>query len=116
MIAFIECLDDDGQDAARKALESFAVTMTKERLTSPEGPEMIFFVSTNVSSAVAKQVRSLTKLDKKVSTPALVILDIPDSGGYYVSALGEGAGVDAGEVAAFIEGYKAKTLTRLQLA
>ena len=44
--------------------------------------------------------------------PQLVLIDIPDDGGYYVA---EPADVTAESIQAFLDAYKAKTLERKQL-
>ena len=58
-----------------------------------------------------EQVRKLTKLGEAGAAPHLVVLDIPDEGGFYVC---EGA-VDADGIAAFVAKYKAGSLERKQL-
>jgi len=59
-----------------------------------------------------QQVRKLTKLGDATDKPQLMLLDIPDDGGFYVH---EGA-VDAASMAAFLAAYKAGSLTRQQLS
>ena len=46
-------------------------------------------------------------------TPQLVLLDIPDNGGYYTSPATE---VTAETITGFLEAYKAKALDRQQLS
>ena len=60
------------------------------------------------------QIRKLTKLgEPKTGVPQLVLLDIPDSGGFYVSDATE---VSADTVSAFLDAYKAGALERKQLS
>lgn len=58
---------------------------------------------------VAQQVRQLTKVDGD----RLIILDIPDNGGFYVHGGGD---VTVTMAKQFIEDYKAKRLERQQLS
>jgi len=73
--------------------------------------ETLFFYS-DASSGVSDQIRKLTKLGEPAATPQLVLLDIPDEGGFYVSPATE---VTKETVSAFLESYKAKALDRQQL-
>jgi hypothetical protein len=59
------------------------------------------------------QVRKLCELGEAGAEARLVLLDIPDDGGYYLSE--PGAPVDAPAVRAFLAAYTAKGLTRRQL-
>jgi len=73
------------------------------------GDEMLFFIAKNGEGATP-QVRKLTGLAEPKPTPQLLILDIPDQGGYYVAA--EGA-----SVADFLADYKkGGVLERKQLS
>ena len=58
------------------------------------------------------QVRKLTKLGEPAALPQLILLDIPDDGGFYVS---EPAELTSESAQAFLDAYKAGTLTRQQL-
>jgi len=114
LVAFVDSADDSEQASARDALTPHALALTKGKLASPDGPEMLFFISTS-NSALGKRVRDLTKLGE--DSTAVVILDIPDGGGFYVLQSESGGEVEITEdkIAAFISAYKAKTLERKQL-
>jgi len=58
------------------------------------------------------QIRSLTKLTDALPTPQMILLDIPDEGGFYVSPATE---ITADTVAGFLGAYTAKGLDRCQL-
>merc|ERR1712070_651229 len=73
-------------------------------------PEFICFIATKPSGPVP-QVKKLTNQPDNKDTPTLMILDIPDNGGYYVSPAEE---VTAETLASFLDMYRAKALNRLQ--
>lgn len=79
---------------------------------SDEGPPLIFFTACDGSGPVP-QVKGLCGLSGPTSQPALLLLDIPDDGGFYTT-VPEG-GVSAAAIREFIAAYNAKTLTRSQL-
>jgi len=113
LIAFIEALDDGDQDSARATLATFATTLTKDKALSPDGPEMIFFVSSS-PGGLGQRIRDHAKL--KGNDPAIMILDIPDNGGFYLLEHREGElEINEATVSSFIQSYKAKTLDRQQL-
>merc|ERR1711918_56758 len=68
------------------------------------GDELLFFIAKNGEGPVG-QLRKLTGLSEVKDTPQLLILDIPDNGGYYV-------GADGTSVADFVASYKKGALTR----
>mmetsp|Transcript_53925 Transcript_53925/g.101086 ORF Transcript_53925/g.101086 Transcript_53925/m.101086 type:complete len:442 (-) Transcript_53925:65-1390(-) len=96
--------------------------------------ELLFFAATS-SGSVSAQIRAMcgvevvaqvAKMEKSddpssptlvrtvsADTPTLILLDIPDSGGYYVGKMAKE--LDGSGVEAMIEGWKAKTLERKQL-
>lgn len=61
------------------------------------------------------RIRGMTGIGDARSSdaPKMLLLDIPDNGGYYVSDATE---VTTDTISAFIECFKAKALERLQLA
>jgi nucleoredoxin len=80
-------------------------------------PEMMFAIG-EASGNIADQVRRLTKLEESKGV-AMVLLDIPDNGAYYVWQRPEGAGeiaVTEADVSKFVADYRAKSLERLQLS
>lgn len=87
--------------------------MTKAKAKTPEGPEMLFFYSFQPNQ-IADRVRDLCKLAPlgASSETQMILLDIPDKGGFYVAS---GDEVTKETVGAFLQSYKAGTLTRQQL-
>ncbi len=66
------------------------------------------------AAPLSAQVRRLCELGEAGAEARLVLLDIPDDGGYYVSE--PGAPLDAPAVRAFLAAYAAKGLARRQLS
>ena len=60
----------------------------------------------------AAQVRKLTQLGDPKAEPQLLLLDIPDNGGYYTS---DAAELTAASVTDFLKAFKAGSLERKQL-
>ena len=64
------------------------------------------------NGTVSEHVRKLTKLGDPSVKPSLLILDIPDNGGYYVKQDTE---VTVATVKAFVQLYRQRRLERQQL-
>jgi len=94
----------DAQDALHGAITGLA------EAAKAGGAEELYFAA-KASGQIADQVRKLTKLGDASDKPQLVILDIPDQGGYYVCD----EAVDAESIAAFVTKFKAGGLERKQL-
>jgi len=113
----IESLEDElslvvllsGCDEATKAAAKAALTPIAEAAKANKQDTAFFLAPTD--DGPVGQVRKLTKLEK-IGGPQMLLLDIPDQGGYYVSPATE---VTAETIVAFLEGYKAKALERKQL-
>jgi nucleoredoxin len=101
----LEGCEEETKAAATEVLESFAKA-AKER-----GDETLFMVASK-SASVCDRVRTLTKLGKPSTSPAMLLLDIPDEGGYYVSAE---TTVTLDTVANFLDAHKKGDLERKQL-
>lgn len=114
LVVLMENCDDSDQGDAKDVLIPFGTRLAKDKKDSAEGPEMLFFYAFE-PSGMASQVRSLCKLpavEKSGDDPVMILLNIPDQGGFYVSDAKE---VTAETVGAFIDGFKAGSLTRQQL-
>jgi hypothetical protein len=114
LVVLMENGDDSDQADAKEALLPFGTRLAKEKKVTAEGPEMIFFYAFE-PSGMASQVRTLCKLpavEKSGDNPVMVLLNIPDRGGFYLSDATE---VTADTVRAFIDGFKAGALERKQL-
>jgi nucleoredoxin len=93
------------KDAALAALEPIA---TAKRAAKEE---LLFFYGPT-DDGPASRIRELAKLGAATGTPQMVLLDIPDSGGFYVSDATE---ISADTITAFLEAFKAGALKRKQL-
>jgi len=105
----MEEADAGVQEDYKAALTAVAQPVFDAAKAKKGDPEMIFFYSTS-DSGVSGQIRGMTNTTgKKV---AMVLLDIPDNGGYYVSPAEE---INQAAIENFIEMWKAKALDRQQL-
>ena len=103
------CVMMEGAPAESQAALAAAMGVVAEAAKAAGGEELYFVA--RAAGQVADQVRKLTKLGEAGAAPQLVILDIPDEGGFYVY---EGT-VDADSVASFVAKHKAGGLERQQL-
>merc|ERR1711896_50519 len=78
------------------------------------GEDPILFFFTTGADGITSQIRKLTGVKPKGSEPQLLMLDIPDDGGFHVADLGK-AGFTADSVNTFLQDFKAKKTTRQQL-
>jgi len=92
-------------DAAKAVLEPIA------EASKAAGQATCFFYAPSDDGPV-NQVRKLTKCAAVSGEPTIVLLDIPDDGGFYVSPAKE---VTSETISALLEGHKAGALERKQL-
>jgi len=104
------CLMAEGCPAEEQAA-LLAMLTPKALAAKAKEEDLIFFIATEANGPPA-QVRRLTKLGEPSPKPQLLLLDIPDSGGYYTCAAPE---LSEASVAEFLDGYRAGTLERQQL-
>jgi len=104
------CVLLEGCDAATTEAAK-AVLAPLAEAHKQAGDETIFFYAPEADGPTA-QIRKLTKLGEPSAAPQMVLLDIPDDGGFYLSPATE---VTAETVSSFLEMYKAKALDRQQL-
>jgi len=106
LCVMLEGCPKEAQDAALAILTPIA------EASKAAGETMLFFAAKSSDGAVP-QVRKLTKLGDAAALPQLLLLDIPDDGGFYVA---EPAELTAESVSAFLADYKkGSTLERKQL-
>lgn len=105
LCVMMEGCDAATQAAALKALEPIASA-------SKAAKEEMSFLYASKSDGMTGQVRALTKMGDATAVPQMLLMDIPDDGGFYVSPATE---VTAETVMGFLEAYKAKSLERRQL-
>lgn len=128
LILMLESCDPETQ---KKILE--AVNPIAAEYAAQDEPELIFFAAKSAGN-VSSQIRgmcgleSVTQLSKSPTspdsapglvrtisndTPTIVLMDIPDEGGYYVGKMAKE--LDGSGVKAMIAAWKGKTLERKQL-
>jgi len=101
------------QDATLQAFTEFATSYKEEAKNG--GKELSFCVGTDSSDNISSQIRTLTEVGgAEEGQYELVILDIPDNGGYYKMEGDVSNPIEA--VRSFVELFKAGALQRLQLA
>jgi nucleoredoxin len=114
LVVLMENGDDSDQADVKEAMMPFATRLAKEKKSSAEGPELIFFYAFE-PSAMATQVRALCKLpvvEKSGTDPVMILLNIPDKGGFYQS---DATDVTMETVNTFLDSFKAGSLERKQL-
>jgi nucleoredoxin len=116
LILFMEYADDSEQQDAEGVLLPFAESLAKSKAKSPDGPELLFFSvfgSNNLTNRVRDMVGLPTGKEAASLGPQLVLLDIPDNGGYYkLESTGTQLEVTEKVIGDFIGSFKAGTLTR----
>jgi len=104
------CVMLDGcTEEVRAAALAMLTPLAEASKAANEG--FIFFAAKSSEGAVA-QIRALTGLKTPSEQPQLVLMDIPDRGGFYVS---EPAALTEESVKEFLASYKKGALTRQQL-
>jgi thiol-disulfide isomerase/thioredoxin len=109
------CLCEGCDDATKEACAEAMMPVAEEAFNAAKasGCEagMLFFTATETSDVVY-QLRMSCELGEPTGVPQLVILDIPDSGAYYVF---DGENISTENVTAFIEDYDEERLERKEL-
>merc|ERR1712146_54266 len=72
-----------------------------------DGPECIFFTGKQAGGIVSR-IRALTGLEEVPTTAQIIMLDIPDNGGFYVAG---DTSVNTENIRGFLEDYKNKSLS-----
>lgn len=113
VILLMEKVGDERQSKLRSILETFANADAKAAKESKAEMQMCYFTACE-GGGIVEQIRGMTNVgDADPAKAQLVLMDIPDDGAYYVC---EVENVDTQEdVTAFLDAYKANTLTRKQL-
>jgi len=82
LILLMDGCDAATQEELKRGIAVLANELAADGKASPDGPAAICFYATTGDGVVGR-VRELTKL-KACDKPALLMLDIPDNGGFYV--------------------------------
>jgi len=105
-----------GDDAAAKAAAKAAlekVALAKNAALKAAGEETMCFFFAESDAGVVGQVRSMTNVAKKDGAAQLLLLDIPDRGGFYIGE--EVKDVTEAALSTLIERYEKKEMERRQL-
>ena len=89
-----------------QALTTVATELAIAGKASPDGPDAICFYAKTTDGVVGR-VRELTKLQTPSDKPTLLLLDIPDQGGFYVTEKDE---LDAATIREFLASWKSGAL------
>jgi len=115
VVAFCETADAATKTAIEKSMEPIAEKYLAEaKAAGEETPEVGFMIVTE-KDGMAERVRTmlnLQKCDDKPSPSKLMLVDIPDEGGYYEGPEGE---ITEPIVRKLVDDYLAKKLERKQL-
>lgn len=113
LVAFCEASDRATQKSIEEVMEPLAKKLKAEaKEKGNEEPDMAFLIVTE-NEGLAPRIRSVLGLPEHSLAPRLMIVDIPDNGGYYKGPEGD---VTAATVQKFVDDYMAKSLTREQMA
>jgi len=111
VLLFCETSDDATKKALEAMLTPIAEKLKKAAELEDSDPEFAFMMVTEADD-LAGRIRGMVKITGNTE-PQLVLMDIPDSGGYY---LGPAGTVTADVVSSFLADYKEKgKLSRQQL-
>jgi len=102
---------ESAQSAAFAALETVAAEVAAAAKAADEEAKFKFFVAKD-SKGPAPRIRELCKLSEPTAKACVVLVDIPDQGGYYVP---DDCELTADGVRALLADYKAGKLTRKQM-
>merc|ERR1712232_21413 len=128
------CLMLETVDAETQKKIIAAISPMAAKYQEQDEPELLFFAAKE-AGGVASQIRGMcgieagttvAKVEKSPDTspaalirtvsgdtPTVILMDIPDNGGYYVGRMAKA--LDGSGIQAMIEGWKGKTLERKQL-
>jgi len=111
VVVLAEGAESGVQSAAFAALETVAAEVTAAAKAADDEAEFKFFVAKD-SNGPAPRIRELCQLSEPTAEPCVVLVDIPDQGGYYIP---EECELTAEGVRGFLADYKAGKLTRKQI-
>jgi len=101
----------EDQDKAHAALEPLATEYKTAAKASNDDPEFLFFLARSSEGPVS-QIRNLCGLSSESAAPQLILLDIPDNGGFYAAKDVE---LTSEGIRGWLSDYKSEKLERQQL-
>merc|ERR1711879_225383 len=113
VIAFCEACDAATKTTVQSAMTPIGKRyMELAKASGEEDPKFSFAVAME-TGGIAEKVRSLMSMSSSPgSQPKLMLIDIPDDGGFYDGPEGE---ITTEKVEAFLADYESKKLERKQL-
>lgn len=111
VVVMMEGVAADEQSKVIDALRAVSTPMLEAAFERDTEPELRFFFA-SAENGMTSQIRRLTSTsaDRK---PKMMLIDIPDNGGYYVS---DATDITVDAVRAFVDAYKRGELTRKQMS
>ena len=106
----------EGESELQAAWHAAVHEVAAEHASAAESsgtPPPVYFYTAKEEGPISDQVRKLTNVGRPKAEPVMLLLDIPDSGGFYVA---ESAEISAQTVREFVAAYQARTLRRQQLS
>jgi len=115
VVVLAEGADANAQEAAIAAMEPLAKEYKELAKASGEDVEILFFIAKNSEGPVAfakasGQIRKLCSVPEATASPRLILLDIPDKGGFYLPD----APLTTDGLRGMLQDYKDKKLERKQ--
>jgi nucleoredoxin len=111
VVVLMEECEKDVSDGVKNWLKPIAEKYIELGKKAGEDPEFNFFTASK-EGGLSERIRDECSLEEK-SGPVVVLMDIPDNGGYYKGPTG--ADVTATSIEKLLADYSAKTLTRCQM-
>lgn len=112
VIAFCEGASADDSKRIEDAMTPLGAKFLAEaKANGEEEPEIGFAIQAE-SGGIGPQLRQLMGMGEPAGEPRLMMLDIPDQGGFYKGPVGP---ITEDSVAKFVDDYKSKSLERKQL-
>lgn len=112
VIAFCEGASADDCKRMEEAMTPLAAKFLADAKAAGEEEPEIGFAMLSQAGGIGPQLRKLMGLNESAGEPCLMILDIPDQGGYYAGPVGA---ITEDAVAKLVEDYKSQSLERKQL-
>jgi nucleoredoxin len=111
LIVFLDSMTGEASKAeALAAIQAVAETAFKLR---EDDRTVGRFFTVKEKNELGDRVRQMCKLEDKKDSPQMVILDIPDNGGFYLSPATDASEASMNE---FIDEFKNKSIARSQLS
>jgi nucleoredoxin len=105
-------LCDGASDDVKQQCSETLMTVATE-LSVGEDPDFIFFIAAQHAGPVPQVKKLIGFQEELISTPIIVILDIPDNGGFYTDTP---SSISVESIKDTLNKYKTKALTRSQMS